>query len=54
MLPDSMRHKHIEDSPKYKTEWCKYGPRFYHSYIDAISQYSLIVTVKSLISNILT
>ena len=54
MLPDTMRHKHIEVSPKYKTEWCKYGPSFYYSYIDAISQGSLIVIVKSLISNILT
>ena len=54
MLPDTMWHKHIEVLPKYKTEWCKYGPSFYHSYIDAISQDSLIVIVKSLISNILT
>ena len=54
MLPDSMVHKHIEVSPKYKTEWCKHGPIFYYFYINAISQDSLIFIVNSLISNNLT
>ena len=54
MLPDTMRHKHIEVSPKYETEWYKHGPIFCYSYIHAISQDSLIFNVKSLISKILT
>ena len=54
MLPDTMRHKHIEVSPKYKTEWCEHGPIFYYSYIYATSQDSLIFIVNSLISKILT
>ena len=57
MLPEHkhiMRHKHIEVSPKYKTELWKHGPIFYYSYIHVISQDSLIFFVKSLISKILT
>ena len=54
MLPDTIWHKHIEVSPKYKTEWCKHGSIFYYSYIHAISQNSLIFIVKSLISKIFT
>ena len=52
MLPDTMGHKHIEVSPKYKRKWCKHGPIFYYSHI--IIQDSLIFIIKNLISKILT
>ena len=51
MLPEHkhiMRHKHMEVSPKYKTELWKHGPIFYYSYIHVICQDSLIFFVKSL------
>ena len=53
MLPDTIWHKHIEISPKYKIEWYKHGSIFYYSYVHPISQDSVTFIVKSLIPKIL-
>ena len=41
MLPDTMWHKYIEVSRKYKTELCKHGPKFPNPKCLRMSQHHL-------------